>query len=131
MSNLRLWILLLSCTAFGAGLGVGWFASNRIRSNAEVGAESGPFAGFQREFARTFKISKERERLLGELLESYQREMDGLEEAQLENGRADLEKQLIKLGLTYQELIRNSVLPPDQRSEYDRLAFGLDWKSSN
>ncbi|HUR29645.1 MAG TPA: hypothetical protein VM509_15755 [Planctomycetota bacterium] len=131
MSNLRLWILLLACTAFGAGLGVGWFASNRTHSKVDVGAESGPFEGFQREFARTFKISKERERLLAELLASYQREIDGLEEAQLESGRSDLEKQLVKLGLTYQELIRNSVLPSDQRSEYDRLAFGLDWKSNN
>src|SRR5689334_11283983 len=102
MSNLRLWILLLACTAFGAGLGVGWFAADRTR--VEVGPESGPFEGFQREFARTFKISKAREHLLAELLASYQREIDGLEQAQLESGRADLEKQLVKLGLTYQEL---------------------------
>jgi hypothetical protein len=80
---------------------------------------------------QTFKISPEREHLLRELLAAYQREIDGLEQAQLDSGRVELERNLVKLGLTYQDRIRNSVLPPDQRTEYDRLAFGLDWKANN
>src|SRR5689334_8048075 len=129
MNNLRLWIVLLACSAFGAGRGIGWFAAGKV--HARVERESGPFEDFQRRFAGTFQLSAERERLLGELLANYQRDIDGLEKAQLETGRADLEKQLVKLGLTYQDLIRNSVLPPDQRSEYDRLAFGTEWKRTN
>jgi len=129
MNNLRLWIVLLACSAFGAGLGIGWFASSKIQARDQ--RESGPFENFQRRFGRTFKLTAERERLLGELLANYQRDIEGLEKAQLDSGRADLEKQLVKLGLTYQDLIRNSVLPPDQRSEYDRLAFGLEWKATN
>ncbi|HTF90503.1 MAG TPA: hypothetical protein VK843_18950 [Planctomycetota bacterium] len=131
MSNLKLWILLLAFSAFGAGIGVGWFVSNRIEARAERDRNMGPFEGFQREFARTFKVSDERKRLLGELLANYQREIEAKEQAQLERGRVDLERELQTLGLNYRELIRNSVLPPDQRSEYDRLAAGLDWKMSN
>lgn len=131
MTNLRLWIFLLACSAFGAGLGVGWYTSNRVQARLEQNRNAGPFEGFQREFVRTFKVSVERERLLGELLANYQCEIDGLEQAQLERGRADLEKNLEGLALNYRERIRNSVLPPDQRPEYDRLAAGLDWKANN
>ena len=131
MANLRLWIVLLAVAAFGAGLGVGWFASSRVQARSDHNQKGGPFEGFQREFVRTFKVSGEREHLLDELLANYQSEIDGLEQAQLERGRGELEKDLEKLALTYRELIRNSVLPPDQRSEYDRLAAGLDWKANN
>jgi hypothetical protein len=131
MTNLRLWILLLACSAFGAGVGVGWIVSSRIQARAERERGGGPFEGFERQFVQTFKISPEREHLLRELLAAYQREIDGLEQAQLDSGRVELERNLVKLGLTYQDRIRNSVLPPDQRTEYDRLAFGLDWKANN
>jgi len=128
MGSLRLWILLLAVAAFGAGLGVGWFASSRVQPGAEQ--SSGPFDGFQREFVRTFKLSPERARLFGELLANYQRDINDLEQAQLEAGRTELERKLETVALTYRERIRNSVLPPDQRAEYDRLSAGIDWKTN-
>lgn len=131
MQNLRLWILVLACSAFGAGLGVGWYSSGRVHARSERDQASGPFDAFRREFVATFKPSPERARLLAELLAHYQREIDGLEQVQLERGRGELERELEKLALTYRERIRNSVLPVDQRAEYDRLAAGLDWKASN
>ena len=131
MQNLRFWILLLACSAFGAGLGVGWFAASRVHARETLAADAGPFAGFEAQFARTFKISKERERLLGELLTCYKREIDEKEQDQLEKGRTELDRELEKLSLTYRERIRNSVLLPEQRTEYDRLAAGMDWKANN
>ncbi len=131
MSNLKFWILLLALAAFGGGLGVGWFAANRVKDREARAQNLGPFTGFQSEFVRTFKISPERARLLGEMLACYQRDIDQLEQDQLESGRGELEGKLQKLALTYRERIRNSVLPEGQRSEYDRLAAGIDWKTSN
>lgn len=131
MTNLRLWILLLALTAFGAGVGLGWAASNRTHAAAERARNPGPFDGFQRQFETVFRPSEERSRLLGELLANYQREIEVLEQAQLESARAALERELEKLALTYRDRIRNSVLPPDQRAEYDRLALGVDWKANN
>ena len=131
MASLRLWIFLLAFSAFGAGLGVGWYASSRLQARAERNRTAGPFDGFESQFVRTFKVSAEREHLLGELLTCYQREIGELEQAQLDSGRGELDTKLEQLALTYRERIRNSVLPPDQRSEFDRLAAGLDWKANN
>ncbi len=131
MGNLRLWIVLLALTAFGGGLGIGWFAANRDHEREARARNSGPFAGFQAEFERTFKPSAERSRLLQELLAVYEREIHQLEQAHLENGRSDLEAKLDTLALNYRERIRDNVLPADKRSEYDRLAGGLDWKAKN
>lgn len=131
MTNLRLWIVLLAASAFGAGLGVGWFASSQAQVQAERARASGPFEGFRREFVAVFGLSPERERLLRELLSHYEREIDDLERAQLESSRGELTGKLENLAVTYGGRIRNSVLPPDQRAEYDRLAAGMDWKASN
>lgn len=135
MSNLRLWIVLLACTAFGAGLGVGWFAAGRSGHQSGSALVNGggarPFAGYQAEFERTFRISPERSRLLAELLACYQRDIQALEQAQLDKGRAELEGELARTALTYRRLIRDSVLSPEQRPEYDRLADGVEWKATN
>jgi hypothetical protein len=130
VDNLRLWIVLLALSAFGAGIGVGWFGSSRNQAELEHNRSSGPFEAYRREFVATFKPSPERARLLGELLAHYQREIEVQEQVQLDRGREELERELGKLALTYRERIRNSVLPPDQRGEYDRLAAGMDWKTN-
>lgn len=130
MDNLKLWIAVLALSAFGAGVGVGWYGSNRVQAGLERERASGPFDAFRREFIATFKPSPERARLLGELLAHYQSEIEGLERLQLERGRGERERELEKLALTYRERIRNSVLPPDQRADYDRLAAGMDWKAN-
>ncbi|MBK8180233.1 MAG: hypothetical protein IPK67_15360 [Planctomycetes bacterium] len=131
MSSLRLWILMLAVTAFGAGIGVGWLAGSRVEQRAGRARAAGPFTGFQHEFERTFQVSPERAKLLAELLECYQREIAEQEQAQLDRSRADLEGQLAKTALTYRRLIRDSVLSPEQRPEYDRLAAGVEWKATN
>ena len=130
MENLRLWIAVLACAAFGAGMGVGWYGSTRVQAEQERGRAFGPFDAFRQQFEATFKPSAERQRLLKELLAHYQKEIDALEQEQLDRGRPELERKLEKLALTYQERIRNSVLPPDQRAEYDRLAAAMDWKAN-
>lgn len=130
MENLRLWIAVLACAAFGAGMGVGWYGSTQVQAEQEQGRASGPFDAYRQQFEASFKPSAERTRLLGELLAHYQKEIEALEREQLDRGRAELGRKLEKLALTYQERIRNSVLPPDQRADYDRLAAGMDWKAN-
>jgi hypothetical protein len=124
VNNLRLWIAILALSAFGAGLAAGILVGPRLRPST---AEAGPFEHYQRRFAERFELSPERERLLAELLANYHREIQSLQEERLARSMSELEPELSELGLTYRERIRNSVLPPDRRPEYDRLAAGSDW----
>jgi len=124
VNSLRLWIAILAATAFGVGLASGVLLAGRMRPAT---AENGPFEHFQRRFAQTFELSPERDRLLGELLANYKREIESLQQEHLARSMSDLEGDLSELGLTYRERIRNSVLPAERRPEYDRLAAGSDW----
>jgi len=119
VNGLRAWIVLLALTAFGAGTGAGVLLSMRLHPRQ---VESGPFEDYQRRFTDQFDLSAERSRLLGEVLTAYAAAIEDLEQRQLARGMSDLEDEIEALGREYHTLIRDHVLPPDRRPEFDRLA---------
>ncbi len=119
MENVRLWVLLLALTCFAAGLSAGMTLA---RPSATPVRFDEPFAEYRRAFQQRFQLEPERERLFGELLRNYQRDFDASRERVLAASRSQLEPELAELGLRYRQLIRDHVLPPARRDEFDQLA---------
>lgn len=112
---LRAWIVVLAATSFLAGTGAGVLLAASLR---EPVPEPGPFADYRRMLVEAFELSPEREELLDDLLWNYHRDIENLKFRQLEAAKNDL----ARLGLNYRRNIRDAVLPPDRREEFDRLA---------
>jgi len=119
VKSLRLWIGILALACFGAGTGFGFQLSLRMHPRQFAG---GPFEDYQREFSERFRLSPERTRLLGQLLANYAAEIENLKQARLERSMSAMEGDLQSLGREYHDLIRNHVLPPGQRPDFDQLA---------
>ncbi len=117
MESVRLWVILLALTCFAAGLSAGMV----LARPAQVASDE-PFAEYRRAFQQRFELEPERERLFGELLRNYQRDFDASRERVLAASRSQLEPELAELGLRYRQLIRDHVLPPARREEFDQLA---------
>jgi hypothetical protein len=119
VNSLRLWIAILGLACFGAGTGFGFQLSLRMHPRQ---LEGGPFEDYQREFSAKFQLSPERSRLLGQLLTNYAAEIESLKQARLARSMSGMEGDLQSLGREYHDLIRNYVLPPGQRPDFDQLA---------
>ena len=119
MSSLRLWIAILALACFGAGTGFGFQLSLRMHPRQLAG---GPLEDYQRQFSAQFQLSPERTRLLGQLLANYAAEIENLKQARLARSMSEMEGDLQSLGREYHDLIRNHVLPPGQRPDFDELA---------
>jgi hypothetical protein len=124
VTSLRFWIVVLALSCFGAGLAGGWLAAARLHPPPSA---AGPFEEYQRQFAAQFELSPERTRLLGDVLADYAQKIDELEQEHLDRSMSELEADLQQLGLTYSGRIRDHVLPPDRRADYDALAAGVPW----
>ncbi len=119
LNSVRLWVVLLAATSFLAGLSAGMALSRPVPA-AERSDE--PFRDYRIAFTREFGLDAERARLFGELLRNYQRDLDALRDRVLATSRNPLEPELAELGLRYRQLIRDHVLPPARRGEFDALA---------
>jgi hypothetical protein len=119
MENVRLWVILLALTCFAAGLSAGLGLARP--APAPVRSDE-PLAEYRRAFQQRFALEPERERLFGELLRNYQRDLDASRERVLDASRSQLEPELAELGLRYRQLIRDHVLPPARRDEFDQLS---------
>ena len=119
-SRLRSWVAELALTAFGAG-GLSGVLVERSRHASEPLAD-GPFHDYRTLFEEHFQLTPERQRLFGQVVRHYQRELDEVRQRALEDSMDSLEPDLISLGLRYRDLIRNHVLPESDRAEFDRLA---------
>ena len=76
MNNLRLWILLLALTCFGAGVGTGvLYSSQTYRSPVD----SKPLADYHRYFVDRFELSPVRAWGLEQILAQYAKETEGPE----------------------------------------------------
>lgn len=124
MDRLRLWIASLALVCFLAGGAGGLLVA---RGSRPGGGALGPFEDYRRMFAAHFDLSPERARLMGELLRNYHKDIEDVRQRALEASMSDLEPDLNRLGLRYRDLIRNHVLPEDQRAEFDRLAAASPW----
>ena len=78
-------------------------------------------------FLTSFELSPERTRLFAELMRNYDQELEDLHQEALETSMSEMEPRLSRFGLRYRDMIRNHVLPVDQRDEFDRLASPLPW----
>ena len=128
MNRLRLWIASLAATSFLAGGAGGLLLGGTGRAEIR-GAE--PFEDYQRMFLARFDLSPERTWLFSELIRNYDRDIEDLRQTALENSMAELTPELNRLGNRYRDMIRNNVLPEDQRPEFDRLALATAWPDSD
>lgn len=121
LEDVRLWIVVLFATAFGAGLAVGAFLVPRT---ASVAAERGSgFEDYARLLVERFELSDKRKELLAVVLEEYQADLDVLRARHAARLAEDMEPELRELGLRYRAIVRDKVLPVAEREEFDRLAM--------
>jgi len=116
--RLRLWIALLAAMCVLSGFAGGLLVARRLELRP---AERPVFADYEELLVRTFELEPERERALRVILERYHSELLALQARQV----AELQPELARLGLNYRDWIRDRVLPPERRADFDRLAAGM------
>ena len=118
MSSTRLWILLLALTSFLAGSAGGLLAGMRL---ARPAPERGAFSDYAALLVERFDLERDRERRLKAVLELYHRDREELKSRHV----AEAEPELIRLGETCRQLIRDYVLPPEHQAVFDAEADRL------
>jgi len=117
MNNVRVWVVLLAITCFAGGLSAGMALARPAVAPAPADE---PFADYRRALRREFDLDAERDRLFAELLRNYQRDIEASQERVLAASRSQLAPELAELGLRYRQLIRDHVVPPARRIEFDQ-----------
>ena len=112
MKLLHFWILLLSLVS-----GLVGFAAGELNDPDPNLANRGRFAAYSDRLTAEFGLSVEREAALRVVLDRYERELEDLKSRHL----STLELEHVQLGDTYRDLIRDKVLPEDQRRAFDEL----------
>ncbi|HEV8111989.1 MAG TPA: hypothetical protein VGR31_04385 [Planctomycetota bacterium] len=124
MKSLRLWIGLLALLSFAAGGAAGALAAVKMFRPAP---EAGPFTEYERELAHTFQLSPERTALLHVLIAGYERDIERVKSSHMAHTLSAMEPELADLGRWYGEQIRDKVLPPARRAEFDSPSFVSTW----
>jgi hypothetical protein len=124
VTSLRLWVSILALTAFLAGLACGPLVMAWFVPPARV-PSTGPFADYERMLVQTFRLEAERREPLRVILDQYRRDLESIKDRHMADYMSAMETELRDLGRTCREEIRDSVLPQDKRSEFDRLVMGL------
>ncbi len=118
MNSFRFWIIVASLTWFAAGLAVGLLASGAWKNPAP---EANPVGHYTNRMIAEFDMKPERARLLRQLMNQYQEEIERVKEQHMAEQSAEMEPELRRLGERYDDLIRDRVLSQAQRVEFDRL----------
>jgi hypothetical protein len=122
VNNPRFWIVLLALVSFGAGAAAGvWATAARLHPAPKVG----PFEGYRRMLLETFPLSAERAQHLETVLAAYAREIDGIQARRSADTMTLYGPELEERGRYYRSLIKDRVLPEDQRERFEQLALGL------
>jgi len=122
VNSTRLWIVLLALVSFGAGAAAGiWATAARLHPAPQVG----PFEGYRHMLLETFPMSPERAQHLETVLAAYARDIDGIQSRRVADTMRLYGPELEERGRYYRSLIRDRVLPEDQRERFERLALGL------
>lgn len=119
MNQIRLWIAVLAVTSALAGLAAGVLTGLSLHPPQP---STRPFADYEARLVAQFDLDDEpiRVEALRAFLENYHRDVEELESRHMEL----IEPELERLGRTCRQLIRDRVLPPGRRAEFDRLASG-------
>lgn len=116
MTSLRLWIVLLAAMTFLGGMAAGrWTAAAEVRTADRRGA----FEDYARLLEERFQLDGRRARNLRIVLESYERDLERLREERLQAYWSAIEPDLRDLTREYEGYIRDRVLPPDRRGDFD------------
>lgn len=122
MNSLRFWVVLLALVSFGAGAAAGvWATATRLQPPAKVG----PFEDYRRMLVGAFPLSPARSKHLETVLAAYARDIDEIQERQRADTMALYGPELAERGRYYRQLIRDRVLPEEQRQHFDQLDQGL------
>ena len=124
MNSLRLWIVLLAVLCFAAGGAAGTLCAAAIFRPAP---EQGPFTQYERDLAREFQLSPERTALLHVLMEDYRRQIERIQSSHVADTLSAVEPELARLGRSYREQIRDKVLPPGKRAQFDDPSLVVAW----
>ena len=119
MNSVRVWIVVLMLVSFLAGTAAGKILTDRERAGE---AERGALSDYESLFASEFELSDERKRLLRVLLQHYDQELLRVRNEHLAVYRSAIEPDLRRLGLEYNQYIRDKVLPPRERQRFAELA---------
>ena len=124
MGALRIWAVILALVSFSAGGVGGLLLAPR---GGSVYADAGHFRDYQQHFVEQFELSAERADLLAQLLRHYETEFESVRQRALERSMSDMEPELVRLGNRYRDIIRNNVLPLNQRDEFTDYALAKPW----
>lgn len=114
MNSARVWILLLASVSFLGGTAAGLLLGDTFLP----AQKTVPFAAYQARLGDEFALGPQRRRALRLVMSHYHR---ALEDAKARQAVA-MQDDLVRLGLTYRDLIRNHVLPEARRPDFDQLA---------
>jgi hypothetical protein len=89
--------------------------------------EPGPFTQYERDLATTFELSPERKALLHVLMEDYRRQIERIQSSHVADTLSAMEPDLARIGRSYREQIRDKVLPPGKRAQFDDPSFVVSW----
>jgi hypothetical protein len=126
VKSLRLWVALLALVSFAAGGAAGTLAAAEVFRPAP---EAGPFTAYERGLVRTFQLSPERTALLHVLISGYQRDIERIKSAHMAHILSTMEPELADIGRLFREQIRDKVLPPDRRADFESPALVSTWTS--
>lgn len=117
--DVRLWSVVLAGTWFLCGFGVGHLVSTD-RSDPPAA-----HARYAEELCRAFELDGLRRTTLIDLLEQREIRREDVRRRLEAQNRAAMEPHLRAIDEETEALIRNTILPPSKRAEYDRLSSPL------
>ncbi|MFT5048737.1 MAG: hypothetical protein ACI8QZ_000124 [Chlamydiales bacterium] len=125
MTNVRVWITVLALISFLAGTAAGKILTGRSAAgDLARAAERGALADYEALFGDQFELDEDRRALLRVLLEHYEQEVTRIRNDHLSSYRSAIEPELRRVGIEYNQYIRDKVLPPAKRPVFDQLARG-------
>jgi len=118
VNSARLWILILTLVSFLGGIGTGLIVAERSHQGTLAQRPGGEF---EKAFAGEFELDPNRQRLLAGLLDHYNSEVQAIEDRYAAEYHMKMEPELRSAGLEYRALVRDLLLPEEQRPKFDRL----------
>jgi hypothetical protein len=122
VNNLRFWVVLLALVSFGAGAAAGvWATAARLQPPPKAGQ----FEDYRRLLLASFPLSAERTQHLETVLAAYAKDIEAIEARRMADTMTLYGPELEERGRYYRSLIKDRVLPEDQRERFEQLALGL------
>jgi len=121
MSGVRFWIVLAAVVSFLAGL-----AAGVLWARSDDKAPTSGWGAYAERLADEYDLAPERRGSLRILLDEYAIEVANKRRAYESRILNQIEPDLRELAARYDTYIRDFVLPPGQRAQYDQRSQPLD-----